>query len=439
MSQEAIHNLREALNFSPDNLTLRMMLAEALMNASFYSEAEIEFKEALKQNPADPKIKLGYAKACYLQNKNSIAGVIVEELLNAPTPMPYTFVLHAKILLKEKKLMDASQQYQKAIAIDPSLKDEELEDALKIKNTDGNAVFDEEELFEDFTGLERPKINFDDVGGMDKVKEEIKMKIILPMQHPELYAAYGKAVGGGILLYGPPGCGKTLLARATAGQVKASFLTVGISDILDMYIGSSEQRLHQLFETARAQKPCVLFFDEVDALGASRSDMRHSAGRHLINQFLAELDGVKSDNDGILILGATNAPWHLDAAFRRPGRFDRILFVTPPDDIARIEILKVLMKGKPAGDIDFKNLSVKTKDFSGADLKAVVDVCVEEKLREAMLKGLPSPINTSDLNKAVKQVNPSTKEWFTTARNYALYANESGLYNEILDYLGIKK
>jgi SpoVK/Ycf46/Vps4 family AAA+-type ATPase len=439
MSQEAITNLREALNFSPDNLTLRMMLAEALMNNSFYAEAEIEFKEALKQSPADPKIKLGYAKACYHQNKNSIAGVVVEELLNAPTPMPYTFILHAKILMKEKKLMDASQQYQKAIAIDPGLKDDELEDALKIKNAEGNTVFNDEDVFEDFAELERPKINFDDVGGMKKVKDEIKMKIILPLQHPELYAAYGKSIGGGILLYGPPGCGKTLLARATAGQVKASFLTVGISDILDMYIGSSEQRLHQLFETARAQKPCVLFFDEVDALGASRSDMRHSAGRHLINQFLAELDGVQSSNDGILILGATNAPWHLDAAFRRPGRFDRILFVTPPDETARIEILKVLMKGKPAGDIDFKALANKTKDFSGADLKAVVDVCVEEKLREAMLKGLPSPINTSDLLKAIKQVNPSTKEWFTTARNYALYANEAGLYNEILDYLGIKK
>ncbi|MEO8148482.1 MAG: AAA family ATPase [Bacteroidia bacterium] len=436
---EAITNLREALKYSPDNLPLRMMLAEALMNSSYYEEAETEYKEALKQNSSDPKIKLGYAKACYMQNKNSVAGVIVEELLQAATPLPYTFVLHAKLLLKEKRMVEASRQYQKAIALDGGLKDAELEDALKIKNTEGTNVLNEEELFEDVTGLERPKINFDDVGGMEKVKDEIKMKIILPMQHPELYAAYGKSIGGGILLYGPPGCGKTLLARATAGQVKASFLTVGISDILDMYIGSSEQRLHQLFETARQQKPCVLFFDEVDALGASRSDMKHSAGRHLINQFLSELDGVQSSNDGILILGATNAPWNLDGAFRRPGRFDRILFVTPPDETARVEILKVLMKGKPAGDIDFKSLGSKTKDFSGADLKAVVDVCVEEKLREAMLKGLPSQITTNDLMKAVKQVNPSTKEWFTTARNYALYANESGLYNEILDYLGIKK
>ncbi len=206
-----------------------------------------------------------------------------------------------------------------------------------------------------------------------------------------------------------------------------------------MYIGSSEQRLHELFLTARAQTPCVLFFDEVDALGASRSDMRHSAGRHLINQFLSEMDGVQSSNEGLLILGATNAPWHLDSAFRRPGRFDRILFVPPPDETARIEILKVLLKGKPSGEIDFKSLASKTKDFSGADFKALVDICVEDKLREAMQKGLPSPINNSDLTKALKQVNPSTREWFTAARNYALYANESGLYNDILEYLGIKK
>ena len=204
------------------------------------------------------------------------------------------------------------------------MKDEELEDAFQIKNTEGTNVLSEAEMFEDVAGLERPKINFDDVGGMDKVKEEIKMKIIFPMQHPELYAAYGKSIGGGILLYGPPGCGKTLLARATAGQVKANFLTVGISDILDMYIGSSEQRLHQLFETARVQKPCVLFFDEVDALGASRSDMRHSAGRHLINQFLAELDGVQSSNDGILILGATNAPWQDRKSTRLNSSHDQI-------------------------------------------------------------------------------------------------------------------
>ena len=117
---------------------------------------------------------------------------------------------------------------------------------------------------------ERPKTTFDDVGGMERVKEEIRLKIILPLQQPELYKAYGKPIGGGILMYGPPGCGKTHLARATAGEIEAAFLSVGINDVLDMWIGNSERNLHELFEQARRARPCVLFFDEVDALGASR-------------------------------------------------------------------------------------------------------------------------------------------------------------------------
>nr|MBK9650813.1 AAA family ATPase [Bacteroidota bacterium] len=436
---DAIKNLREALKISPDNMPLRMLLAETLMNHFQYADAEEEYKSALTIAPSDVKIKLGLATACYRQQKFSIAGVIVEELLHTPAPPPFTYVLHAHLLIKENKIMLASEEYRKALSLDASLHDDDLEEALKVRNTAGEEIVSEEDFDDSINSIERPKINFDDVGGMQKVKEEINIKIILPLQHPELYKAYGKSIGGGILLYGPPGCGKTLLARATAGQVKSSFITVGISDILDMYIGSSEQRLHQMFEMARDQTPCVLFFDEVDALGASRSDMRHSAGRHLINQFLNEMDGAVNSNDGILILGATNAPWHLDAAFRRPGRFDRILFVPPPDDIAREEILKVMLQGKPISDIDYNAIAKKTKEFSGADLKAIVDMTIEDKLRESFTKGIPSPIGTNDLLKVLKQINPSTKEWFVSARNYALYANESGLYNEILEYLGIKK
>src|SRR5436305_62231 len=194
--------------------------------------------------------------------------------------------------------------------------------------------------------IERPKVTFADIGGMEHVKEEVRIKIIHPLTHPELYKAYGKKTGGGILMYGPPGCGKTHLARATAGEIKAGFISVGINDVLEMWIGNSERNLHALFEQARRNKPCVLFFDEVDALGARRSDMQHSAGRHLINQFLAEMDGIQASNEGVLILAATNSPWHLDPAFRRPGRFDRVLFVPPPDAAARAAILRIQCREK---------------------------------------------------------------------------------------------
>jgi len=206
-----------------------------------------------------------------------------------------------------------------------------------------------------------------------------------------------------------------------------------------MYIGQSERNLHAIFQKARNLKPCVLFFDEVDALGASRSDMRQSAGRNVINQFLAELDGVEYDNDGVLVLAATNAPWHLDPAFRRPGRFDRIIFVPPPDAEAREAILQIKLRDKPTEELNYKRLLKKTDGFSGADLEAVIDLAVEGKLEEAIRSGEPKPLKTNDLEKAIKQHKATTKEWFSTAKNYALFANEAGIYDEILDYLNIKK
>ena len=188
-----------------------------------------------------------------------------------------------------------------------------------------------------------------------------------------------------------------------------------------------------------AMLPQFYFFDEVDAMGASRNDMKQSGMRHVINQFLAEMDGVESNNDGVLILAATNAPWSVDGAFRRPGRFDRIIFVEPPDEAAREEILKAVLKGKPAADIEMGKIAAAAKDYSGADLKAVVDIAIEDKLRESMSKGAVQPITTKDLVKAIKQHKPTTLEWFSSARNYALYANESGLYDDILKYLKIRK
>ncbi len=182
----------------------------------------------------------------------------------------------------------------------------------------------------------------------------------------------------------------------------------------------------------------MLFFDEVDALASRRSDRLQSGGRDVINQFLTELDGVQYSNEGILILAATNAPWYLDSAFRRPGRFDRILFVQPPDKAARAVILRLLCKGKPVEDIDFDLLAKKSERFSGADLKAVVDRAVEGKLKDAMRTGVPHPLTTRDLAQAVKSVNASTREWFGTARNYATHANQDGTYDDILAYLNQK-
>jgi transitional endoplasmic reticulum ATPase len=442
MSEQAIQSLREAVRLSPDNVPLRQSLAELLLGFARYDEAEKEFRQALAVAPNHVGLKLGLVQAFLHQDKNSQALVLVEDLLKQPDTPARAYVAHAHLLLRAGDVERAVRQYREAIDQDPAAADPDLARRLGIGPDEPGELVegrvraaweDAPEMPEE--RVERPQITFADVGGMDAVKDEIRMKIIHPLTHPELYRAYGKAVGGGILMYGPPGCGKTYLARATAGEVKAGFLNVGINDVLEMWIGQSERNLHALFERAREDKPCVLFFDEVDALGASRTDLRQSGGRQLINQFLAELDGVQSSNDGVLILAATNAPWHLDPAFRRPGRFDRIVFVPPPDALARAAILRILLKGKPVQGLDLDHLAKKTDGFSGADLKAVVDVAVEAKLREAMKAGAPQPLTTKDLLAATGTVRPTTREWFATARNYALYANQGGLYDDIRKYL----
>ena len=163
--------------------------------------------------------------------------------------------------------------------------------------------------------------------------------------------------------------------------------------------------------------------------------MRQSAGRHIINQFLSELDGIDGGNEGVLILAATNAPWHVDSAFRRPGRFDRILFVPPPDKKAREAIWQIHLKGKPVEDVDYGKLAAACKGFSGADIRSAIDACVEETLSEAMRLGKMLPLSQKKLLAAVKKTKPSTTEWFASAKNYATYANESGVYDEILEYL----
>jgi AAA+ superfamily predicted ATPase len=454
---DLIPSLREALRLAPANVSLRAQLGEALLKRNEPGEAEKEFRQALSQSPAHEPSRLGLAESFLRQGKTSAALALLEGWLSQgqPPPTANAYFWAARAHLQGGSASEADRCYRKALDLDPSLIDPALEERLRaaLRSLPGApAPLADGEPAEDGAGkngsqggtpelpdgsgpMEKPDITFADVGGMEKLKEEINLKIIHPLEHPEIYRAYGKKIGGGILLYGPPGCGKTYLARATAGQVKAFFMSVGIHDVLNMYLGQSEQNLHDVFEMARANTPCVLFFDEVDALAANRTDMRQSAGRQLINQFLSELDGVAASNEGILVLAATNAPWHLDSAFRRPGRFDRILFVPPPDAAARAEIYRIVLKGKPLEDIDYAKLAKASEGFSGADIKASVDEAVESKLREAIKAGKPSPLTTKDLLAASKAARPSAKEWFSTARNYALYSNQGGIYDDILAYL----
>jgi SpoVK/Ycf46/Vps4 family AAA+-type ATPase len=246
---------------------------------------------------------------------------------------------------------------------------------------------------------------------------------------------YGKSLRGGLLLYGPPGCGKTFIARATAGELGARFVSVGLSDVLDMYLGQSERNLHEIFETARRSRPCVLFFDEIDALGRKRSLMREGAGRDVVNQLLAELDGVRADNEGVFVLAATNHPWDVDTALRRPGRLDRTLLVLPPDGPAREAVVRANLRGRPVQNVDPVWIAGKTEFFSGADLAHLCEGAAERAMEDSLARGAARPITMDDFKRTLKEIKPSARPWFDTARNYALFANEGGTYDDLLDYL----
>jgi transitional endoplasmic reticulum ATPase len=414
---QRIAGLRAAVEVAPSDAALQRMLAESLEADRRWDEAIAARRTVLRLAPDDTQAHIDLAGAYLGAGRREPAEVILDTLEASGHESTDVWRLRGRLLgIDAQGPLDGDQ---------PAA-------SIPEPGKAGEPVAASPEAEPD---LERPTIGFADVGGMTSLKEAIRLKIVYPSLHPEIYAAYGQSSGGGLLLYGPPGCGKTHLARATAGEMGAAFLAIGISDVLNMYIGESERRMHEVFETARQHTPCVLFFDEIDALAANRSDFRSVTGRSVVNQFLAELDGVASTNEGILVLGATNAPWHLDPAFRRPGRFDDVLFVPPPDAPARAEIVRILLRDRPVARIDIDAVVKATERFSGADLRGLVEKAVRRKLEQSLRDGTVRPVETRDLLDAAKETIPSTREWFATARNYVTYANESGLYDPVRPYL----
>lgn len=279
------------------------------------------------------------------------------------------------------------------------------------------------------------RLSLEEVGGLETVKQQLRRRLLDPMSHPGLFQRFQRRAGGGMLLYGPPGCGKTMVVNAVAAEAGVRLIKVEAAEILDGIVGISEKKLTAAFAEARAARPCILFFDEVEALAGRRSTgTDFKAG--LVSSFLTAFDGLTAESDGILVIGATNTPWAVDTAFRRPGRFDRTLFVPPPDCAARATILGALLRQRPAhDDVAVADLAAATSTFSGADLLNLVETAIDLAIEECIRDGGEERIAMRHLLDAMAEVQPTTLEWLATARNYAKYANEGGAYREVLDFL----
>lgn len=445
MDKTTLENLMKALDESPENMTLFWMV----VRGHYQLEEKDTAFELLQQHLRSGNFSIEEMDNQLLAGKLCLDMDRPELALQLCLSSDATCrILRARAYLELDRLDEGFEEYTAAVQADPTLENKALEYQFKKgegaetspqKITKLHVVSRSDNEEDDLKRLLMPDIErktFAHVGGLDDIKAHIHKRIILPFQKPSLFTRFKKRVGGGILLFGPPGCGKTLLARATAGECNAQFFNVVISDILDMYIGESERKLHGLFENARQNAPAVLFFDEIEALGGKRKYTQESSSSKVISQFLSEMDGFSTNNKGVLIIGATNVPWAIDPAFRRPGRFDRFLFVPPPDRVARERILAIHLDDIPfEGTVDITWLAKNTSGFSGADLSLLVEAATDLAIEASIDSEKEVPLTNTFLKKALKEVRSTTLEWLTTARNYARYANESGQYNDVLTFL----
>lgn len=392
-----ITEMLAAVEASPDVLALRLRVIELLISSHRFAEALNHCTVALQQVPGDARA-LELLAACS-------AG------LNSPAPEPVAASGGFDWSAAEDQVADIVQ---------PAFVEEEPEPLGP----------------NDVGALEKSDVRLADVGGMADVKRQLDLSLFGPLRNPELVKAFGVSARGGLLLYGPPGCGKTFLARAVAGELGANFYPVGIADVMHPIFGQSEQRMREIFEIARRNAPCVLFFDELDALGHRRSQLSGSSGlRPLVNQLLAELDPATESNEGPYVLGATNHPWDVDAALRRPGRFDRMILVALPDEEARIAIVKYHLRDRPLEGINLTSIAKRTEGRSGADLAHICNTATQFAMADSISTGQVRPVRMADIDTAIAQVGASAGGWFDTARNVVEFSNSDGTYDELAKYL----
>ena len=331
----------------------------------------------------------------------------------------YHFLKAAEYLLQlakesEPKLREARmKQAQELVTLAKTVKERRekvREHAAAARAGAPPADEDKSAVPKDWTLSEKPKLRFDDIAGLEDVKEQIRIKMIFPFTFPEKAKKYKVKTGGGILLYGPPGTGKTMIAKAVAGELDAVFFAIAPSEILNKWVGESEKNIRKLFDAARRRSRAVIFIDEVEALTPPRRD-GESGGvmQRVVPQILNELDGFdRKEDQHLLFMGATNEPWNIDSAMLRPGRLDEKIYVGLPDAPARKKILEMNLGGAPLeADVDLDKLTSKLEGYSGADIAYACRKVAEETFLDSVERKLDRSIGPRDFERVLLKLKPS--------------------------------
>ena len=286
--------------------------------------------------------------------------------------------------------------------------------------------------------IETPNVRWEEIGGLNSIKKELKETIEWPLKNPKVFKRLGIKPPRGVLMYGPPGTGKTLLAKAVAKETEANFISVKGPELLNKWVGESEKRIRRVFERARQAAPTIIFLDEIDAIAPRRGayEGEGNVTERVVNTLLAEMDGLEELND-VIVIGATNRPDVVDPALLRPGRFDRLMLTPPPSEEGRVQILKIHTKKMPlTQDVDLKELATSTDGYVGADIESLCREAGIEALRESIGA---KEVNMSHFKKALKRVKPSVSkdifERYKDIENSYLQKARAGL-KEIPTYLG---